>query len=265
MLKQLSYIFLCSQFDRISHMSDLLTKENKTTTQKKILPTHIAIIMDGNRRWALNKGLPYIVGHREGVQALKRTTRYASDIGIKYLTVYAFSTENWNRKKDEVDFLMYLIKEAIQNEFQEMKENNVKLNVIGFYKELPAPLPEILDGAMRDTKNSTGLNLQVALNYGSRAEITNAVKEIVKKVTSGKIKIEDISQEDITQNLLTKNIPDPELLIRTGGEQRISNYLLWQCAYTEFYSTETLWPDFGSKDLDKAIEEFNLRQRRFGI
>ena len=246
-------------------MKDLLTKLGNTKPAEKILPNHIAIIMDGNRRWAKSKNLPSIFGHREGVQALKKTTRYASDIGIKYLTVYAFSTENWNRKKDEVDFLMYLIQEAIQNEFNEMHQNNVKLNVVGLYEELPAPLPKVLNDAINKTKNNTGLNLQVAINYGSRAEIAHAVKEIAKKIINKEVKVEDITPELISANLLTKNIPDPDLLIRTGGEQRISNYLLWQCAYTEFYSTETLWPSFGAKELDKAIEEFNNRQRRFGV
>lgn len=246
-------------------MKDLLTLKDNTETQTRVLPNHIAIIMDGNRRWAQNKNLPSILGHREGVQALKKTTRYASDIGIKYLTVYAFSTENWNRAKDEVDFLMYLIQEAIKNEFEEMHQNNVKLNVIGFYKELPSLLPDVLNNAINKTKDNTGLNLQVAINYGSRAEITYAVKEIVKKALSGKVKDNEITQELIANNLLTNNIPDPDLLIRTGGEQRISNYLLWQCAYTEFYSTETLWPNFNSNELDKAIEEYNKRQRRYGV
>ena len=246
-------------------MKNLLSKSENTRSTIKTLPTHIAVIMDGNRRWAQNKNMPSMVGHREGVQALKKITRYANDIGIKYLTVYAFSTENWNRKKDEVDFLMYLIQEAIQNEFEEMHKNNVKLNVIGFYEDLPAPLPKVLNDAMSKTKNNTGLNLQVAINYGSRAEIAHAVKEISKKVLNGELKIEDVNDETISKNLLTKNIPDPDLLIRTGGEQRISNYLLWQCAYTEFYSTDALWPGFDEKELDKAIEEFNKRQRRFGV
>ena len=246
-------------------MKDLLAKSENTKSSKTILPTHIAIIMDGNRRWAKNKNLPNIFGHREGVQALKRITRYSSDIGIKYLTVYAFSTENWNRKKDEVDFLMFLIQEAIQNEFEEMHQNNVKLNVIGFYEDLPEPLPKVLNNAILKTKNNTGLNLQVAINYGSRAEIAHAVKEITRRTIAGEIKIDDIDSDLINKFLLTKNIPDPDLLIRTGGEQRISNYLLWQSAYAEFYSTDVLWPAFDSNELDKAIEEFNNRQRRFGV
>ena len=246
-------------------MKEVLSKSDTIQSEKLILPTHIAVIMDGNRRWAKNKNLPSMFGHKEGVQALKKITRYANDLGIKYLTVYAFSTENWNRKKDEVDFLMYLIQEAIQNEFEEMHQNNVKLNVIGFYEDLPKPLPQVLNNAIERTKNNTGLNLQVAINYGSQAEIIHAIKEITKQVVNKNLNIEDITSDLVTANLLTKHIPDPDLLIRTGGEQRISNYLLWQCAYTEFYSTDALWPSFDSKELDKAIEEFNKRQRRYGV
>ena len=247
-------------------MKDLLTKSNNTEQEKRIIPAHIAIIMDGNRRWAKNKNLPTMFGHREGVQALKKITRYANDyLGVKYLTVYAFSTENWNRKKDEVDFLMFLVQDALQKEIDEMHSENVRIRFIGFFDELPSALPKVLNAAMERTKNNTGINLNVALNYGSRAEITNAVKEITKRVIENKIKVDDITSELISKNLLTKDIPDPDLLIRTGGEMRISNYLLWQCAYTEFYSTEALWPAFDTSELEKAIDEFNKRQRRFGI
>ena len=247
-------------------MKDLLTKSNNTKEEKRIIPAHIAIIMDGNRRWAKNKNLPTMFGHREGVQALKKITRYANDVlGVKYLTVYAFSTENWNRKKDEVDFLMFLVQDALQKEIDEMHSENVRIRFIGFLNEVPDPLPRVLNDAMEKTKNNTGINLNVALNYGSRAEITNAVKEISKKVKANEINLEDVTPELIGENLLTKDIPDPDLLIRTGGEMRISNYLLWQCAYTEFYSTDALWPSFDTKEMDKAIEEFNNRQRRFGV
>ncbi len=247
-------------------MKDLLTKSNAREEEKRIIPAHIAIIMDGNRRWAKDKNLPSMFGHKEGVQALKKITRYANDIlGVKYLTVYAFSTENWNRKKEEVDFLMFLVQDALQKEINEMHSENVRIRFIGFYKELPGSLPKILNDAMEKTKNNTGINLNVALNYGSRAEIANAVKEIAKKIKLDEIKIDDITPELINANLLTKDIPDPELLIRTGGELRISNYLLWQCAYTEFYSTEALWPAFDTNELEKAINEFNKRQRRFGV
>ena len=245
-------------------MKDVLQKQEDTEVKERVLPKHIAIIMDGNRRWAKNKKIPTMLGHREGVQALKKITRYASDIGIKYLTVYAFSTENWSRKKEEVDFLMYLVGEVLQNELEELNKNNVKITFIGNYTELPQPVPKEVEKAIENTKNNTGLRLQVALNYGSRAEIIHAVQEIGKKIINKEIKPEDIDDELISQHLYTKGIPDPCLLIRTGGEQRISNYLLWQCAYTEFYSTEALWPDFSIKEFEKAIDEFNTRQRRFG-
>lgn len=247
-------------------MKDLLVqKAEKSSESVKVLPKHIAIIMDGNRRWAKSKNLPAVLGHKEGVKALKKIVRYASDIGIKYLTAYAFSTENWNRKKDEVDFLMYLIQEVIQDELEDINKNNVKLSVIGFYENLPHPLPKVLNDAINKTKNNTGLKLQMAINYGGRAEIINAIKKIVKKVLTKEITEDDIAPDIVSRNLLTSGIPDPELLIRTGGEQRISNYLLWQSAYAEFYSTETLWPSFSTGDLDKAIDEFNQRQRRFGV
>ena len=245
-------------------MKSLMPKLQNTELSEKILPNHIAIIMDGNRRWAKNKNLPSTLGHKQGVQALKKITRYTNDLGIKHLTVYAFSTENWNRKKDEVDFLMHLIKEVLKNELEELHKENVKTRIIGFYEELPEPLPQELKRAEMKTKNNTGLNLQIALNYGSRAEITHAVKQIVKEVKIEKLTVDDITPELIEKYLLTANIPDPDLLIRTGGEQRISNYLLWQSAYSEFYSTETLWPDFSPKELDKAIDEFNKRHRRYG-
>ena len=247
-------------------MKDLLAKNTSKELEKKIIPAHIAIIMDGNRRWAKNKNLPTMFGHKEGVQALKKITRYANDyLGVKHLTVYAFSTENWNRKKDEVDFLMFLVQDALKKEIDEMHSENVRIRFIGFFDELPNPLPKVLNDAMEKTKNNTGINLNVALNYGSRAEITRAVKEIAKKIELNEIKADDITPELINSNLLTKDIPDPDLLIRTGGEQRISNYLLWQCAYTEFYSTDAFWPAFDTDELEKAIEEFNKRQRRFGV
>lgn len=247
-------------------MKNPLPELKNKRQENRIVPAHIAIIMDGNRRWAKEKNLPTMFGHKEGVQALKKITRYANDyLGVKYLTVYAFSTENWNRKKEEVDFLMFLVQDALQREIDEMHKENVRIKFIGFISELPSPLPKVLNDAMEKTGNNTGITLNVALNYGSRAEITNTVKEIAKRVMSEEVKLDEITPELISKNLLTKDIPDPELLIRTGGEMRISNYLLWQCAYTEFYSTSLLWPDFNSSELEKAIDEFNNRQRRFGV
>lgn len=219
---------------------------------------HIAIIMDGNRRWAKEKGLPSAVGHKKGVDALKATMRACDDFGIKYLTVYAFSTENWNRKPEEVNFLMDLLGQTLKNELKEMHENNVVISFIGDTSKLSENLQEILANAVETTKNNTGVNLQIAFNYGSRAEIVNAVQKIID---SGE-KI--ISEEIIDKYLYTSNIPDPDLLIRTGGEMRISNYLLWQIAYSEFIVVKDFWPEFNKESLADCITEFNNRNRRWG-
>ncbi len=225
---------------------------------------HIAIIMDGNRRWAKEKNLPSAFGHKKGVDALKAAMRACDDFGVKYLTVYAFSTENWNRKKEEVDFLMNLLGETIKNELKEMHENGVVINFIGDLTKLSPKLQEILAHAVEVTKNNNGVRLQIAFNYGSRDEIVHAAKAIAQKVKSGEIKIDEISEDMISENLYTKNIPDPDLLIRTGGEMRVSNYLLWQIAYSEFLVTKKYWPEFDKEALADAIKEFNHRQRRYG-
>ena len=221
---------------------------------------HIAIIMDGNRRWAKEKFLPSAMGHQKGVESLKSTMRLFDKFGIKYLTVYAFSTENWNRKKEEVDFLMGLLAKTLLNELDEMHRENVKITFFGDLSKLNPKLIEITRHAEEKTKNNTGVNLNIAFNYGSRDEITHALKSIIKEG----IQAEDITEETISQHLYTKNIPDPDLLIRTGGEKRISNYLLWQIAYSEVYVTDAYWPDFDEKELSKAIIEFQSRNRRFG-
>lgn len=221
---------------------------------------HIAIIPDGNRRWAKEHMLPSVMGHKKGVESLKNIVKAAAEFDIKYLTIYAFSTENWNRKKEEVDYLMNLLATTIKNELSELHENNVKLNFIGNLKQLNVELQKILSDATEKTKNNTGVNLNIAINYGARDEIVNAVKSIVKN----NIKEEDITQQLISDNLYTKNIPDPDLLIRTSGEKRISNYLLWQIAYCEIYITDKYWPQFNKNELKIAIEEFAKRQRRWG-
>jgi len=222
---------------------------------------HIAIIMDGNRRWAKLKNLPSAMGHKKGVESLKTTLRACDDFGIKYLTVYAFSTENWNRKQEEVDFLMDLFCKTLENETKEMHEKNVVIKFIGDLSKLPEKLQNILDASVELTKNNTGVNLQIAFNYGSRDEIVHAMKNIAQKG----IRPEDITEEIISKELYTANIPDPDLLIRTGGEMRISNYLLWQIAYSEFYVTQKFWPEFDKEALVEAITEFSNRQRRFGV
>ncbi len=227
----------------------------KTTNLK-----HIAIIMDGNRRWAKLHHLPTMMGHKKGVDALKKTTRACDDLGIKYLTLYAFSTENWNRKKEEVDFLMDLLATTLKNELKELNENNVKMNFIGDLEGLNKNLQEILAQSKETTKNNTGVVLTVAINYGARDEIEHAIKNIVKD----NVKVEDINQELISKYLYTSNLPDPDLLIRTSGEKRISNYLLWQIAYSEIFVTDIFWPEFDKNALILAIEEFNKRQRRWG-
>ncbi len=236
----------------------------KTLTTSEIVKTtnleHIAIIMDGNRRWAKEKKLPSAMGHKRGVDSLKTILKACHKFGVKYLTVYAFSTENWNRKPEEVEFLMELLANTIKNELNELHENGVVINFIGDLTKLNPKLQEILYNAIEHTKNNSGVKLQIAFNYGSRDEIVNAVKQIVKKG----VKAEYITADLISKELYTSNIPDPDLLIRTGGEMRISNYLLWQIAYSEFLVTKEYWPDFNENSLAKAIEEFGNRQRRYG-
>lgn len=237
-------------------MTDLKIKNIVEETNLR----HIAIIMDGNRRWAKEKNLPSAFGHKKGVEALKTTLRACNDFGIKYLTVYAFSTENWKRKQEEVDLLMDLVAVTLTNELAEMHKENVQIRFIGDLTKLSDKLQKVLDNAVKTTKDNTGVILQIALNYGSRDEITNAVKQIVHNG----VKEEEITQDLISEYLYTKGVPDPDLLIRTGGEQRISNYLLWQIAYSEILITPKYWPDFDKNLLAGCIEEFKLRQRRYG-
>jgi undecaprenyl diphosphate synthase len=229
---------------------------------KKINLQHIAIIMDGNRRWAKEHGLPSAMGHKKGADALKTVLRACDKFGIKALTVYAFSTENWNRNPEEVAFLMDLLGSTIKNELKNMHENNVIINFIGDLSALSQNLQEILDNAVQTTKNNTGVQLSIAFNYGSRAEITSACKTIAEKVAAGELTPEDITEETLSGNLYTTS--DPDLLIRTGGEMRVSNYLLWQIAYSEVIVTKQYWPEFDEKSLEDAIYEFQNRQRRFG-
>ena len=239
------------------------TELSEKEIQEKVKTTnlqHIAIIMDGNRRWAKEKFLPSMMGHKKGVEALKKTTRACDDFGVKYLTLYAFSTENWNRKKEEVDFLMDLLASTLLSELDELNQNNVKMNFIGNLSVLNQNLQNIIEQSKEKTKNNTGVVLTVAINYGARDEIVHAVKKIVE---SG-ISYSEITEETIKKHLYTYNLPDPDLLIRTSGEKRISNYLLWQIAYSELYITDTYWPDFDKDALRLAIDEFAKRQRRWG-
>ncbi|GAB1414940.1 isoprenyl transferase [Paludibacter sp.] len=228
------------------------------------LPEHIAIIMDGNGRWAKEKGYPRVFGHKNGVESVSVITEAATELGIKYLTLYVFSTENWGRPAEEVNALMELLVNSIEKETARLHKNNIKLSTIGDGARLPEKVRAKLEECCEYTSKNTGLNLILALSYSSRWEITNAIKNIVKDVEIGKIKHDDVSDSLVSSYMLTKNIPDPDLLIRTSGEQRISNFLLWQIAYSELYFTDKHWPAFRKEELYKAIISFQNRDRRFG-
>ena len=228
------------------------------------LPVHIAIIMDGNGRWAKAQGLDRIYGHQEGVTSVKKAIETASNLGVKYLTLYTFSTENWNRPQEEVDGLMELMVIAIKRELPEMMEEQVKLNVIGDIDILPLRTKETLMSCIEETSQNTGLNLVLAISYSSRWEITTAVKNIATEVVSGKLNLDDINEDTVSNHLSTSNIPDPDLLIRTGGEFRISNFLMWQLSYSELYFSNKYWPEFREEDLYEAIVDYQTRERRFG-
>jgi undecaprenyl diphosphate synthase len=228
------------------------------------IPEHIAIIMDGNGRWAKKLGLNRIFGHRNGVKAVKETVETCGQIGVKYLTLYAFSVENWSRPSDEIEALMSLLIDAVIRETPELHKNNVQLRTIGNLASFPENVVDNLNQAIEFTSKNTGLILTLALGYGSRWEITEAMRKIAIKVAVGELKPESITENVIEQYLTTKGMPDPELIIRTSGEQRLSNFLLWQGAYSEFYFPAVLWPDFKKKDLMKAIDEYRRRERRFG-
>ena len=228
------------------------------------LPCHIAIIMDGNGRWAKERGSHRIFGHQHGITAVKDTVEGAGGLGVKYLTLYAFSKENWCRPKEEIDALMNLMVSTINSETETLIKNNVRLLVIGDIKTLPVSILEKLNEVIEITRDNNGLTLIVALSYGARWEIADAARRIAEDVLSGKIDKDSIDQESFSDYLLTNGIPDPELLIRTSGEYRLSNFLLWQIAYTEMYFSPTLWPDFRKEHLYNAIIDFQSRERRFG-
>ncbi|MCD6565514.1 MAG: isoprenyl transferase [Bacteroidales bacterium] len=228
------------------------------------IPNHVAIIMDGNGRWAKQKGKDRIFGHKNGVAAVREVTESAAKIGIKYLTLYAFSTENWNRPVKEVNALMSLLVSTISAETNTLMKNKVSLLTIGDTSRLPVRVYKKLEDTINKTSENDGLSLVLALSYSSRWEILNAVKNIASEVKRGKIKLDQLNEKIFSNYLCTKNIPDPELLIRTSGEQRISNFLLWQIAYSELYFTDKLWPDFKKEDLYAAILDFQSRERRFG-
>lgn len=235
----------------------------KRITNKKI-PSHIAIIMDGNGRWAKQRGLERAYGHQEGVTAVRKVVEAASKAGVHFLTIYAFSTENWKRPDEEVDALMELMVHAIVKETPDLIKNGVRLSAIGDYDRLPNKTKTALEECIKLTSEGSKITLILALSYSSKWEITHALKDIIYDVQSQRLSTEDINENTLSSYLSTKNIPDPDLLIRTGGEQRISNFLLWQLAYAELYFTEIFWPDFGEEHLYKAISNFQCRERRFG-
>ena len=231
---------------------------------KASLPQHVAIIMDGNGRWAKQRGLPRIEGHRQGAESARAIIRAAGELGIKYLTLYAFSAENWNRPKDEVDALMKYLVHYLKTETGDLNKNNVKLEVIGQIYRLPDHVQEQLKKAMHTLAKNNGLTLVMALSYGSRIEIVEAVRGIATKVKEGRLDPADINEQVVSQHLWTRNIPDPDVLIRTSGEMRVSNFLLWQISYAELVITPTLWPDFRKPQLIAALEDYARRHRRFG-
>jgi undecaprenyl diphosphate synthase len=236
----------------------------KDQIDKNRLPGHVAVIMDGNGRWANRRGRERIFGHSQGVRAVRKTVEAAAELGVRYLTLYAFSTENWNRPDDEVSALMDLMVESLNNETHTLIEKDVSLRVIGDLSRLSANVRERLIETMRITSSGSRLTLIVALSYSSRWEISEACRRIATAVKEGKINISDIDEKTVSANLETSDTPDPELMIRTSGEKRISNFLLWQLAYTELYFTEKLWPDFGKEDFYKAVADFQKRERRYG-
>lgn len=240
-----------------------MIEERKLEANVKI-PQHVAVILDGNGRWAKAKGLPRTAGHIQGSKVVEDILDDVDDLGIKYFTVYAFSTENWNRPLEEVTALMGLLRKYMINSLKKASKNNVRIRVIGDRAKLAPDILESIENLEENTKNNTGLQFQIAINYGGRDELRRAVKKLANKVQNGELLADDIDEKAIESELDTAGIPDPDLLIRTCGEQRISNFLLWQLAYTEFYFTDVAWPDFNRKELEKAIEAYGNRDRRYG-
>ena len=241
----------------------IFKKSRTAAIDPKRLPVHIAIIMDGNGRWAKKRGLPRSAGHSAGASTFKSIARYCNQIGIRYLTVYAFSTENWKRSQDEVEGIMNLLREYLIDSAN-FKGENIRLKFIGDLNRLAPDILELIEKAEKDSEDATGLQVNIALNYGGRDEIVHAVRDIAKNVLQGSFNTEDITEQTVSDNLYTADMPDPDLVIRPSGEYRLSNYLIWQTAYAEFWFTDVLWPDFSKKDLDEAIISFSKRDRRFG-
>ncbi len=247
-----------------AELGTLSESELLVRLREQPLPRHVAVIMDGNGRWATRRGLPRVAGHREGVKAARAVVRAGAEIGLDYVTLYAFSTENWSRPEDEVSTLMSLLEEAIYRELPDLMARNVRLRVIGRPSGVPLPIRRGIDRVVEATRENSGLTLVMAFNYGGRDELLEAVRALAVRVQAGELAPAAISQADVSAALYTRDIPDPDLLIRTSGEMRVSNFLLWQIAYTELWITPTLWPDFGPRDLYRAIVDYQGRTRRFG-
>ena len=249
----------------VKHATGQDKKIQDELKQKENMPVHIAIIMDGNGRWAKKRGLPRIYGHNEGVESVRDTVEVCGQLGVKYLTLYAFSTENWKRPKDEVSMLMRLLMRALRDETDKLYQNNVRVSAIGHISALPQEVQDELLEAIEKTKKNTGLRLILALSYSGRWDLTNAVRQIAEEVKDGKRTPQEIDEITISGYLSTKNVPDPDLLIRTSGEFRVSNFLIWQIAYSEIFISDCFWPEFRRDEMYRAISEFQGRERRFGM
>ncbi|MGN5456832.1 MAG: isoprenyl transferase [Candidatus Kurthia intestinigallinarum] len=249
---------------RKTDKKDATLQERMLKVRSESVPQHIAIIMDGNGRWAQKRALPRVAGHHEGMKNIRTITRCANKVGIGALTLYAFSTENWKRPRKEVEFLMRLPEEFLTSFLPELMELNIRVRMIGEIDALPTHTQKAVQNAMNTTASNTGMILNFALNYGSRREMVLSVQEIVTQVQNGTLSLEDISEETISNHLMTSQLPDPDLLIRTSGELRLSNFLLWQLAYSEFWFTDVHWPEFSDKDLLEAVESYQSRNRRYG-
>ncbi len=238
--------------------------KEQSTNAPSVLPAHVAVIMDGNGRWAKQHGVPRLSGHKAGMEALKKIVRRSGELGIDYLTVYAFSTENWKRSEEEVGGIFRILVYYMEREIRELHQENVKVNILGDYSIIPDAARKAVEDAMEKTKDNTGLQFNIALNYGGRDEILRAVKKLAGEVRNGDRDPEDLKEEDISAALYTGGMPDPDLIIRTSGELRLSNFLIWQSAYSEFYFTDILWPDFDEEAYEEALRAFTHRKRNFG-
>lgn len=251
----------------LQYVATLIYRGQKMIDANRV-PKHVAIIMDGNGRWATSRFLPRVAGHNAGMKAMKEIVKRSQVLGVKYLTVYAFSTENWKRTEEEISGIFNLLVKYVDSELAELNQNNVKVHILGDFSKIPAKAIEKLEETLKTTKDNDGLQFNIALNYGSRAEIIRAIKRAYKDVENGTAKVEDIDEEMISRYLYTgeenDNIPDPDLIIRTSGEERLSNFLLWQAAYSEFVFADELWPDFTPEAYERCIEEYQSRDRRFG-